>query len=93
VENPSCFVGLPAIGSACGTHLHGIGFGSHDFCAAMGMKHDPEHVRFYTKHLVLFAKALGVAYVDGVDTNVRDLSGFIEDCRFAFDAGADGKFV
>jgi citrate lyase beta subunit len=93
VENPRCFINVCSIAEEYGSQLHGIGFGSHDFCAAMGMKHDFEHLRYYRKQLVLVSKAHGLAYVDGVDTNIRDLSGFVEDCKYAFDAGADGKFV
>ena len=93
VENPQCVVNLPDILKDYAQYIHGIGFGSHDFCANMGMKHSLEHLAFYRNQLILLSRAHGVDYIDGVDVNIRDLSTFSEECLFAFNAGAEGKFL
>ena len=93
VENPTCFVNLSEIIKENIHHTHAIGFGSHDFCSIMGIKHDLEHLSFYRNQLILLAKAFGIDYIDGVDMNIRDLSEFEKECVFAFDSGADGKFI
>ena len=93
VENPTCFVNLSGIIRENVNHLHAIGFGSHDFCSVMGIKHNIEHLSYYRNQLILLSKAFGIDYIDGVDMNIRDLSNFVNECVFAFDAGADGKFI
>jgi citrate lyase beta subunit len=93
VENPQCFINLPAILKSYSRYIHGIGFGSHDFCANMGMKHSLEHLSFYRNRLILLSRAHGVDYIDGVDVNIRNLATFEEECLFAFNAGAEGKFL
>lgn len=93
VENPTCFVSLSDIIRENVNHLHAIGFGSHDFCSVMGIKHNIEHLSYYRNQLILLSKAFGIDYIDGADMNIRDLSNFVNECVFAFDAGADGKFI
>jgi len=93
VENPTCFISLSNIIKENINHIHAIGFGSHDFCSAMGIKHSLKHLSYYRNKLILISKAFGVKYIDGVDMNIRDLSDFVEECIFAFNSGADGKFI
>ncbi|MCD4735155.1 MAG: hypothetical protein K8R53_03870 [Bacteroidales bacterium] len=93
VENPVCMTNLPSILEDHKDILRGIGFGSHDFCTSMNMKHDLEHLSFYRKYLIMYAKAYDIDYIDGVDVNIRDMSVFEKECRFVFEAGADGKFL
>lgn len=93
VENPKCFLNIWDIINKHSDHIYAIGFGSHDFCTAMGMKHNFEHLNQYKKQLILVAKALNIFYIDGVDLNIRDLSTFEKECKYAFEAGADGKFL
>ena len=93
VENPTCFVNLSEIIRENIHHTHAIGFGSHDFCSIMGIKHDLQHLSFYRNQLILSSKAFDIDYIDGVDMNIRDLAEFEKECVFAFDSGADGKFI
>lgn len=93
VENPLCFINLSDIIKTHAKFIHAIGFGSHDFCSVMGMEHNSIHLNQYRKSLILLSKAYGINYIDGVDLNIRDLSNFIEECKYLFKAGADGKFI
>ncbi len=93
VENPMCFLNIFDIINKHSDHIYAIGFGSHDFCTVMGMKHTLEHLNQYKKQLILVAKALNISYIDGVDLNIRELSDFEKECKYAFDSGADGKFI
>jgi citrate lyase beta subunit len=74
-------------------YIHAIGFGSHDFCSITGLKHTLEYLSHYKQELILFAKAYGIDFIDGVDLNLRDYANFIKECVFAFEAGAAGKFL
>lgn len=93
IENPLGFINLNDILKQYSKHIFAIGFGSHDFSSIMGMKHNHNQLEFYKKKLILLAKAYGKKYIDGVDLNIRDLSVFEEECIYAFEAGADGKFI
>ncbi len=93
VENPTCFINLSDIINNNINHIHAVGFGSHDFCSTMGIKHNLKHLSYYRNKLILISKAFGINYIDGVDMNIRDLSNFVEECIYAFDSGADGKFI
>ena len=93
IENAFSFVKLPDILEIYSKFIHAIGFGSHDFCSIMGMKHTSTHLDHYRKQLILFAKAYDVKYLDGVDLNIRDLSVFEQECKFLFEAGGNGKFI
>jgi len=93
VENPQCFLNLQDIIKDHVKHIKAIGFGSHDFSSAMGLKHNLDYLSFYRNQLILVAKAFGIEYIDGVDMNIRDLSHFEEECMYAFHVGADGKFL
>jgi citrate lyase subunit beta / citryl-CoA lyase len=93
VENPICFINLLDIIKHNTKNIHAIGFGSHDFCSAMSMKHDFKHLNFYRKQLILWAKAFDINYIDGVDLDLKNFSIFIEECIYAFEAGSDGKFI
>jgi citrate lyase beta subunit len=93
VENPQCLYNLDEIIHKYTNIIHGIGFGSHDFCSEMGLKHEKEYLNFYRNNIILIAKAFGLRYIDGVDLNVNDLTNFKDECLNAFNSGADGKFL
>jgi len=73
--------------------IYGIGFGTHDFCTVMDMKHNEEHLNPYKKQLILIAKTFGVKYIDGVNLQFSKSDNFINECLYALDAGANGKFI
>lgn len=93
VENPSMFMVLPQILETHASYIYGIGFGSHDFCSITGIKHSHKYLMHYKQQLVLYAKAYGIAYLDGVDLNLDSLDTFRGECLSAFEMGAQGKFM
>lgn len=93
VENPRCLINLNDILQDYATQIHGIGFGSHDFCSITGIKHKSEHLVNYIRQIILFAKAYNVNYIDGVDLNLNDFTQLKKECLFAFEMGASGKFL
>lgn len=93
VENPECLFNLADIIKDHIDHIRAVGFGSHDFCSVMGVKHDLDHLSYYRNQLILLTKAFGIEYIDGVDLNIRDLSDFEKECIYVFESGGDGKFL
>lgn len=93
VENPNCLINLNKILTHHSNQIHGIGFGSHDFCSITGIKHISEHFENYIRQIVLYAKAYGVNYIDGVDLDLKDFTQLKKECLFAFEIGASGKFL
>lgn len=93
VENPVCLFNLNKLLEKHSNKLHGIGFGSHDFCMEMGIKHDLANLSFYRNKLILLAKVFGINYIDGVDLDMNDLTNFRNECIYSFETGADGKFL
>ena len=93
IENPSCFFVIPEILQKFSKQIIAIGFGSHDFCSVAGIKHTLEHLTYYKKQLILYSKVYNVDYLDGVDLNLQNFDEFKRECIFAFESGADGKFI
>lgn len=93
VENPQAFITVSEVLKRFTKNIHAIGFGSHDFCSITGTKHTLEYLSHYKQQLILYAKAYGVDFIDGVDLNLKDYTVFINECQFAFEAGAGGKFL
>lgn len=93
IENPTCFIHLKDILSEYNKHIYGVGFGSHDFCTIMELKHELKNLIHYKKEILLLTKAFGKAYIDTVDINLKDFTTFREECLFAFENGAEGKFL
>jgi citrate lyase beta subunit len=93
IENAGCFIAITDILKLYYSQIHAIGFGSHDFCTSTGIKHTLANLAHYKKHLILYAKAYNVSYIDSVDLNLKNYDQFKEECIFAFEAGADGKFL
>lgn len=93
IENPRCLINLNTILDEFAAEIHGIGFGSHDFCSITGIKHELEHILNYKRQIVLYAKAYEVKYIDGVDLDLNDFTQLKKECLFAFEMGANGKFL
>jgi citrate lyase beta subunit len=93
IENPASFIATEEILKTFSRQVHAIGFGSHDFCSITGIKHTLEHLSHYKRQLILYAKAFGVRFIDGVDLDLKNFDQFRKECAFAFEAGADGKFM
>lgn len=93
IENPQSFISTLEILRTFSSQIHAIGFGSHDFCSVTGIKHTLEHLAHYKRQLIMYAKAFKVDYIDGVDLNLKNFDEFKNECVFAFESGADGKFI
>ena len=93
IENPTSLIATEEILKTFSNQIHAIGFGSHDFCSITGIKHTLEHLAHYKRLLILYAKAFNVAFLDGVDLNLKNFDQFRKECVFAFESGADGKFI
>lgn len=93
IEDPYGFINLQEILKSSSKNIHAVGFGSHDFCSITGLKHTTEHLAHYKRQLILYTRAFNVNYIDGVDLNLDDFEKFKEECVFAFEIGARGKFL
>jgi citrate lyase subunit beta/citryl-CoA lyase len=93
IENPKSFIATEEILKTFSSQIHAIGFGSHDFCSVTGIKHTLDYLAHYKRQLILYAKAYNVAFLDGVDLDLKNFDQFKKECVFAFEAGADGKFM
>ena len=93
VETPECLIQLNEILSKHSNNIKAVGFGSHDFCNIMEIKHELKNLIHYKKDLILKAKAFGKSYIDSVDLNLKDFSDFEAECLWSFQNGANGKFL
>lgn len=91
VENPVALMNLKDICSH--SNVRAVGFGSHDYCAAMGMEHT-SHNLYYARQTVLnIAKAWGRTPLDIVSVNLNDDDGFCREVMEGFSMGFEGKFL
>jgi citrate lyase beta subunit len=93
LESPKALVNLSSILAEHHSITRAVGFGSHDFCASVGMKHTSELLLHYKQQIILQAKVFGVDYLDGVDTQLNDFTNFKNEAKLAFECGASGKFL
>lgn len=93
IEDPIGYYNIASILEHHNSHIKAIGFGTHDFCATMGMKHNEEQLNPYKKQLILLAKVNNIQYIDGVNTIISDSINFVKEAKYAFEAGANGKFI
>ncbi len=93
VESPVGYFNINQILSAHRDSIFAIGFGTHDFCTCMEMKHTSEQLNPYRKQLILLAKVFGIGYIDGVNLQITETEEFNLEVRYAFEAGANGKFI
>ena len=93
LESPRGIINLNQILSSYCADIRAVGFGSHDFCAAVGMRHDMELLLYYKQQIILQVKAFEIDYLDGVDTQLNDFTNLKSEAKLAFDCGATGKFL
>ena len=92
VETPRAILDCAAIGSAS-SRLTVLVLGTNDLLKELGAQVVPGRTPLVTalSLAVLGARAAGVAVLDGVYNDVRDLEGFAAECRQGRDLGFDGK--
>jgi citrate lyase beta subunit len=93
VENPMCYINIKNILRSFSSQIHGIAFGSHDFCSITGIKNNLENISNFKRELSVYAKAYDVRYIDGVDLDLKEFTHFKEECKLAFEIGSEGKFL
>ena len=92
IETPVAVLDARAI-AAASTRLAVLVLGVNDLVKELGSRHVPgrEPLLAALSLTVLAARASGVAVLDGVWNDVRDLDGFESECRQGRDLGFDGK--
>jgi citrate lyase subunit beta/citryl-CoA lyase len=92
-ENPISILNCTEILKTFKKNIHAISIGSHDFCSIMGIKHNSENLIQYKRQLILNAKAFNIDFIDGVNVDFNNFELFENECKLAFDLGANGKFL
>jgi citrate lyase subunit beta/citryl-CoA lyase len=92
IETATGVLNLAAIAGADG-QLAGLVLGSNDLIKEMGGRHtkDRANLLFALGHIVLAARAHGLAVIDGVHNDISDAEGFAFACDQAKSFGFDGK--
>lgn len=73
--------------------INAIGFGSHDYCNAIGMQHTEQNLYFARQMVLNHARAFNINAIDTVTVNLEKEKEFIEESLCAFRMGFDGKFL
>ncbi len=92
IETPVAVLDVRAIATAS-SRLAVLVLGVNDLVKELGSRHVPGRQPLLTalSLSVLAARSAGVAVLDGVWNDVRDLEGFEAECRQGRDLGFDGK--
>ncbi len=94
IESPLGVFNAFAIATAS-DRLIGIAIGAEDFVTSMKTKRSLEGVEVLAarSQIVMAARAAGIAALDTVFSNVRDMEGFISEVKLIKQLGFDGKSV
>ncbi|WP_288372767.1 aldolase/citrate lyase family protein [uncultured Algoriphagus sp.] len=90
-ESPLAIVNLREIASH--PEVEGLGFGSHDYCQAVGMRHNLENVNWARQSVLNYSKAFQKFVIDIASMNIDDKNAFAAECVDGKDKGFDGKFL
>ncbi|WP_392542927.1 HpcH/HpaI aldolase/citrate lyase family protein [Oryzobacter telluris] len=92
VETPTAVLDVAAVASAS-DRLAVLVMGTNDLVKELGVRQVPGRLPLLTSLslTVLAARRAGVAVLDGVWNDVKDLDGFEDECRQGRDLGFDGK--
>jgi citrate lyase subunit beta/citryl-CoA lyase len=92
VETPEAVLAAGEIASAA-PRLEVLVLGTNDLVKELGARHVPGREPLLTSLslALLAARRAGIAVLDGVYNDVRDLDGFEAECRQGRDLGFDGK--
>jgi citrate lyase subunit beta/citryl-CoA lyase len=92
VETPTAVLDVGEIASAS-PRLAALVIGTNDLVKELGARHVPGRAPRLTalSLALLAARGSGVAILDGVFNDVKDLEGFEAECRQGRDLGFDGK--
>lgn len=90
-ESPLAIINLKEIASH--EQISGLGFGSHDYCQTMGMRHTMENINWARESLLNYSKAFQKFVIDIASMNITDQAAFAAECVDGKDKGFDGKFL
>lgn len=93
VEGPSGLFELNKAMSMDVINIVGVGFGSHDYCNTMKIRHHKENFSFARQYVLNIAKAFNVEAIDIACLNLEDVDAFKQECIDGFNLGFDGKFL
>lgn len=91
VENPSVLLELQDILQT--DSIKGVGFGSHDYCSTIGMKHTYTNIYWARMEVLNIGKAMKKEVIDIASMNITNETEFIEECKTGFNMGFDAKFI
>jgi citrate lyase subunit beta / citryl-CoA lyase len=79
--------------AAASPRMTGFVMGTSDLAKELHCLHTPQRLPFMTSlnHVVLVARAYGLAALDGVHLDLSDDQGFTESCQQGLELGFDGK--
>ncbi|MGL5928198.1 MAG: HpcH/HpaI aldolase/citrate lyase family protein [Dermatophilaceae bacterium] len=92
VETPGAVLAAADLARAS-DRLAAIVLGTNDLVKELGARHVPGRapIQAALQQVLLAGRAAGVAVLDGVYNDVRDIDGFTAECRQGRDLGFDGK--
>ncbi|OFY94638.1 MAG: hypothetical protein A2491_08990, partial [Bacteroidetes bacterium RIFOXYC12_FULL_35_7] len=93
VENPAFLLCLNDALHCNFLNVKSIGFGSHDYCNIMGMKHTLENLYFARQTVLNTAKAFDLEAIDIVSLDLVNDSDFCDEVINGFSMGFDAKFI
>ena len=79
--------------AAASPRMAGFVMGTSDLAKELHCLHTPQRLPFMTSlnHVILVARAYGLAALDGVHLDLSDDEGFTQNCRQGLELGFDGK--
>ena len=91
VESALAMVNLK--GLVQNSSIAGIGLGSHDYCASLGMQHELANLAWARMEVLNFAKAFGKKAIDIASMKVNNEKEFELECQNGINLGFDAKFI
>ena len=93
IENPNSLFSLQNILLKTKLKVTGLGFGSHDYCNEIGMKHDIE-LLYYPRFLIAgLAKAFNITSIDIASMEIDNEKVFLDEIKSSYSYGFDAKFI
>ena len=93
IENPLALLNLPSILKSAIKRTKAIMIGSHDYCNAIGAKHNDYNLYYLRQAVLTYAKAFGFKVIDNAFVDLTDKDNYQKECVNAFQMGFDGKIV
>lgn len=92
IENSESLLCMHDIFKSTALRIEGIGFGSQDYCAETGLKHESEYLNHARFMIAATAKANGVNAIDIACMQIHDQEKIKSEIHDAFNFGFEAKF-